>query len=105
MKFAPKELCKKLEGMGCKSESDFYYSRYEPQMTEPFYKDSRTEHIARLFYAFTIEDFIGTHEQAKENARIVWGLQWPETYMSCRHDMIDSADWVKYLEETMGESK
>ncbi len=117
MKFLPENLCKKLIKMGCISECQFFW-----------YGGNSPAHLGDSNFAnhpeaFCLEDFVGIHEQAKENARIVWGNAINEDNISdpfpsievvtdeggyyfeaksCdlhRHAMIDSEDWVEYLEK------
>lgn len=109
MKFAPKELCKKLIKMGCKSD---HFGYQNDRLIH--YSNGPRELLlfGEIIPAFTLEDFVGTHEQAKENAKIVWGddgkyrmnnpkKEWVLVYDFHRHKIIDSDDWTKYLKETI----
>lgn len=119
MKFAPRELCEKLEAMGCKSDSAFYYSGNK-DFSEEWIVLPRVcfarEDLPFKTQAFTQNDFTGATEQARKNAEIVWPdildpssedadgnytevLEQPSKEL--RHAMIDSDNWVEYLERTM----
>lgn len=149
MKFAPLELCKKLETLGCKSEQNYRWCVDQdvfPPEDGPLWKpclmrinprDGYVSHMDPVLHyfkitptpAFTQNDFTGCHEQAIENAKLVWGngkqfycpcceqsqppYESPEydgdeescynyglTYYQ-KHRMIDSDDWVKFLEESL----
>ena len=114
MKFASKDLCEKLVKMGCKSEARFGWGPYK----EPICLGDATFtmiHSMEIVPAFTLEDFVANTEQARENARIVWGTKdmtpsgyrgqiVSESWLSYnvnRHAMIDAPDPWKFLEETM----
>lgn len=107
MRFLPKEICEKLIEMGCKNQCFFYWYKdlYDyPIVDKSNYKEEFPEHYIP---AFSLEDFVGTHEQAKENAKIIWsgveaisddpldgnGPKW----LLNRHELIDSDDWVEYI--------
>lgn len=115
MKFTSKKLSEKLVMMGCKPHPEYLlgYGIFEPN-----YTDCPTSYMNDI-PAFCLEDFVGTHEQAKENAKIAWGDSEFEGLQdfgcvgcnegACgesfawhqRHAIIDSEDWISYLEETM----
>lgn len=108
MRFLDKPTCEKLVKMGCVSESEFYFwldplnDAYKPVPGVPFFS---REEIPFKVSAFTLEDFVGTHEQAKENCRILWGLKseldgmylWKHACYAKRHKILDSDDWVEFL--------
>ena len=79
MKFALESLSSKLEKLGCKSESNWYYKRldYAPNIynSKLYYTDNkeRSELDDIISQAFEYSDFIGPSEQAKKNAELVFG--------------------------------
>ena len=109
MNFCPKDLCEKLVKMGCKSESGDVYSCEAKEIL------SGCTPCENCTPAFTLEDVVANTEQAKENARIVWGDSAQPMVVSReerdflikvlvddkRHKMIDAPDPWKFLEETM----
>lgn len=113
MKFFSRELCEKLQKLGCKSEEpSFWWTTYPyPISTDACRKVK--EYMG--FKAFFQNDFTGCHEQALENAKIVWSDEMlitedsytgvsnfsSERWHWCRHSMIDSTDAEEYLKETM----
>ena len=99
MNFASKELSEKLQGLGCKSVSEFYYSGD--------YIDAcsgcggcNTPGKEKL-PAYCIEDFLGSHPEALENCKKVWGEDPRGWY---RLGMVDAPDQWDYLERTMVKS-
>ena len=121
MKFFPRELCEKLQKLGCKSES------------ESFYICGKVHDRQSDIQMFSQNDLTGCHPQARENAKIVWG-DGKQFYCPCceqseppyesqehngneedcfnyklfyyhRHVMIDAPDAEEYLKETMKEVK
>ena len=117
MTFAPLDLCSKLVNMGCKSVSDFgWHVDFREPLCLADGSHSLTVYMRScMIAAFTLEDFVGTTPEARENARIVFGPRHRRSYEdqgrpfnpSCtcrdcsRHRMIDSTSWIKYIEETM----
>lgn len=115
--FAPKELCEKLQAMGCKSESDFIWAPQKSPAGSIDYILIYRFGESSMTAALTQNDFTGATDQARQNAKIVWGESsyngvkylTDDNYStdcmtnveSHRHAMIDSKDWVKYLEQTM----
>ena len=78
MKFLSKPICEKLVKMRCKTESGFGWDRHG-SLRLLFHDHVPAEDYERTqagpyHVAFSIEDFVGTHEQAKENCRILWGI-------------------------------
>jgi len=133
MKFAPRELCEKLEKLGCKSENDFVYVCGKKLKNKVvidawilFLKDSAI-YMDRKITAFSQNDFTGCHKKARENAKLVWGndnvckecgseFQYDyEKGKACsrcgdkrvfrfefyRYKMIDSEDWIKFIEDSL----
>ena len=112
MNFCPKDLCEKLVALGCKSISCAYW-------VEKSWGDDIEHGKQGMPFdvpAFTLEDFVANTEQAKENARNVWGtgirgysvpndaftiIKWLEPSDWNRHQMIDAPDPWKFLSETM----
>lgn len=109
MKFFSRELSEKLQAMGCKSESGFRYT------LKP---DGDGHLVMTLSYwgwllipkgdspAFYQNDFTGCHKQAWKNAKIAWDNPGdgdlgnnPDGPDIFRHNMIDSDDAEKFLEE------
>lgn len=108
--------------MGCKSESEFYWCYLEDEKTDGRWVlspicESAYYYSKERIPAFSQNDFTGCDEQARENARIVWGNNIIHPTSTCdecgtkynqkfnwqihRHRMIDAPDAAKYLEETM----
>lgn len=137
MEFLPLEICRKLTAIGYKTESGFVWINRLLKITE-----TNEEPIIALLQnvifdwepnaeilcpAFTPWDFIGTSEQARDNARILWGdeIATPDpkdvdfggisgqlTSMIClvanpggwkkrREDCINSDDAVAYIVEAI----
>lgn len=95
MKFAPLELCKKLVELGCKSES--------------LWVSEKPERLDYLIPAFCQNDFTGCHEQAKKNVWLLLksktiGTVSPVEISLFRTSIMDSKDWVKFLEESLNEA-
>jgi len=150
MKYAPRELCEKLQKMGCKSENwpSHTYMLFKPTKNETAderWRDSDdfcnseispTDSMRLSGYRlykelpkFSQNDFTGCHEQAMKNAKLIFpvsyvcskcGLPFDQKVtddLPClptgnhsfatserfyaRHAMIDSDDWVKFLEESL----
>lgn len=80
MKFCPLDLCKKLEALGCKSESGFYWGKngkeYLPLHGTDKLFDLLLCHPKKG--SFIYQDFIGPSEQAKKNAEIIFKLKLNE---------------------------
>lgn len=93
MNFTSLELSKKLVVLGCKScvEREKYYFIHSEEL------DSEGEQKFEAYPKFTLEDFVGTHEQAKENTRLLFEDPWSTK----RYEMIDSDDWRDYLEKAV----
>lgn len=120
MKFAPLELCKKLVELGCKSESGFHWCHYFKREGGLNF-NSLCVHEELPIPIFEQNDFTGCHEQARENAKLVWGdmkvmdvdlneegdvvHSHIKFWQGKRQDMIESDDWVKLLEESLNEHK
>lgn len=128
MIFFPRELCERLEKLGCKSESGYWWIKnYDGTWrTKPEYRSLLRVYspASKGFYvpAYYQNDFTGCSEQARENAKIRWGYHYvcrfsgkePDHCGCCddycqaqpafgfhRHAMIDAPDAAKYLEETI----
>ena len=103
MKVFSRELCEKLQKLGCKGESDLGFVEYNGNWF-PAYMAS-DEDNRKLIPVFSQNDFTGCHEQAKDNAKIVWGNGesgvWRHEYIRLRHAMIEAPDAEEYLKETM----
>lgn len=107
-KFAPIDLCKKLVELGCRSDSGFVYppGRDKPTDDDKWWSWDSNYPNTTAFYQ---NDFTGCHEQARENAKLVWPGsrdnpdygEYYENHDQQRHEMIDSDDWVKFLENTL----
>lgn len=104
MRLLDKKTCKKLKELGCESRSDFYfdYCGSGPEYT--------TADVACL-PAFSLEDFVSTDTYATENCKIIWGewnvdgFKFPRDFKAVRHWIIDSDDWVSYIEEALKEKE
>lgn len=95
MIFFPRELCERLQAMGCKSESGYCWGVYRlgyskesedwrplytkldsffqiPEIVDPHWKHYSLEFLS----CFSQNDFTGCHAQAHENARLVWGSRY-----------------------------
>ena len=81
--YAPKELCARLEKMGCKSNSGYRYDVEDRLGNTYIYGEGVVE-------AFEQNDFTGATEQARENSRIVFD---PENFMRCKECGYEGADW------------
>lgn len=126
MKFFSRELCERLQELGCKSDSSdqvwFYDQEAYKSHDSDWFLDYR--HTVDDCYGdvptipvFSQNDFTGCHQQAKENAKLVWGATCPENpcptgdddrphewvWGNHRHAMIDATDAEEYLKETMRE--
>lgn len=124
MKFFSKKLCEKLQKLGCRSSSNHYWV-WDVTGKEKFANPISEGHLNSLTFseesknyrcidAFFQNDFTGCHEQAKENAKIVWGNI--ETYNDYtgninnswdfhRHEMIDAPDAEEFILATMKEAR
>ena len=77
MNFASKSLSRRLQAMGCKSESGAKWFRdgkiyFIMSEDHPSFYDWDHGDPSFVMTAFSCEDFIGPSEQARENARILW---------------------------------
>lgn len=71
MNFASKELSERLDKLGCVSVSPMVYYQHE---TEGLCLMTGTPlDGCRLLSAFCLEDFLGSHPEAVENCKRVWG--------------------------------
>ena len=133
MEFTDLELSKKLVEVGCWSDSMYRWCLFQDNLEDkiwephliwlqadgaPFiaYEGKRFMQLTSI-PAFTLSDFVGTHEQARENARLVWGNKnmAPAAYQGqmlddtwrafnvARHAMIDAPDWREYVRASLGE--
>lgn len=121
--YTSRELSEKLVKLGCKSQSGLCYFSYDTEGLEWFGPQFEIE-AKRVGYcheiqAFEFEDFCGTHAQARENCRIIWPDTNEDGTLSIkyimnnpkktavlhweyhRHKMVDSEDWLKYLEKVI----
>lgn len=123
---APRELCEKLQTMGCVSESDWFYPANDPDRVEPIcYEQLIFDSGSPKIFCFEQNDFTGATERARENSIIAFGdgpvnddcpacAGKPEDLdghlMSAfdfhRHAMIDlpwteRISWFEYLEREM----
>ena len=109
MTFLDLETSKRLVEMGCRGTADFWYlksletNEYEERA---YYAPDGQDRSKYACPAFTLEDLVGTHAQARENARLVWGgggmadpSGWP--HLRHRHAMIDASDWREYLRNSL----
>lgn len=121
--YTSRELSEKLVKLGCKSQSTFswFYPLYGKGcvLYENTYAEDAFREGDEIIPAFEFEDFCGTHEQARENRKLIWGAHLlTYTYQasdeikiqiskkSFEHEaelMIRSNDWLKYLEKVMEE--
>lgn len=106
MKFFKKELCKKLEKLGCVSKTDFIYP--EPSDEFPFGAYYRkafpySSKYTGCVYAFSIYDFLSDEEYAYENCRKVLQAYWGETDMMDyeRNVLATSKNQEAYIEESV----
>lgn len=101
MNFTSLELSKKLVALGCKSCSEWWPEEYV------FKGEERIP-------AFCLEDFVGTHEQAWENSKKVFGDVITCGCTCCGYEygsriaweagicaMIQSGDWRASLEKAV----
>jgi len=123
MKFFSRELCEKLQKLGCKSENWFYWNVPMSQsILRPSYLPNSTGRTDAI-PAFSQNDFTGCHEQAWQNAEIVWGNYDVKQHDFCCHGanfscgesrevlhwgwkdnrkmMIDADDAEEFLKRTM----
>lgn len=74
MNFFPRELCEKLEKIGCKSESENFYVPAHVS-THPLYNLEleyvNKEDLEKSIPAFYQNDITGCHEQARENMNLI----------------------------------
>lgn len=109
MKFFSRENCDKLKKLGCVSELGFVWSVYETPICiiDPTYVVYHDEDNTP---AFIEQDFTGSSNQAKENAKKRWGDKhiggtdrhvYPTAYEWHRHAMIDAPDAEAYLMERL----
>ena len=126
MTFSSKELSQRLQAMGCKSESSYIFKFYNGHFY-PFHDgyDPEGHNIGITGVGcFISQDFIGPSEQARENARIVFGDDIIPSIMmnslcpfcgkTCsykqfhksRHILIDlpEAEFWPYIEAALGEN-
>lgn len=125
MRFLPKNICEKLVKIGCKTDGFAYYGS-PPNFPngvilykKDFQPDDYLENIPYLIPAFTLEDFVGTHEQAKENRKIIF----PDKFcidcnkiaeQDCKafhlrqegdyyflNEIVNSKDWVEFISEVV----
>jgi len=100
MKFFSKEICKKLDAAGLKSDSEFFYVSGDPMPHHSILH--ATEHYNDI-PAFTLLDFLSTEEYAKENCAKIFGFDkfWPDNpeskWVKARHAIIDSPDGIEYV--------
>lgn len=125
---APKELCEKLQAMGCLQESGLWWpskqfasgdispTRLIPTMPDAWYLEGG------WIRAFFQNDFTGATEQAIKNSRIFCKDGFLDSYEGCpvcdatepdrgaipryislRHEIVDYSDgpWWQMLERTM----
>lgn len=115
-RFAPKDLCEKLQKMGCVSESGFYWTRFGIIHE----KDLGDAPERRHAYAFDQNDFTGSTWRARQNSEIAW-TEEPTNYIETvgfdcrlynwefrRVEMIFISPreeyWWHYLQRTMREA-
>ena len=121
---ASREFSEKLQKMGCVSQSTYYWFRDNTDGIDKITNLPRDFMISISggkvddpnIRVFEQNDFTGATEQARENARIVWGAaaegndvaeniryKYGSTYH--RHSMIDhtATPWWQYIERTMRE--
>lgn len=126
MNFFPRELCEKLEKIGCKSESDFFYRERRsvlgewiwesiPQIGRPHNEYGVGPQYGSLIPAFYQNDFTGCHEQAWGNMKMIMesrgikDLEWGEMARDVayyRHQLIMQKDPAEYIEaKLLGDKK
>lgn len=112
--YLPKWACEKLEAMGCVSEN--FMSCHGGDESDYSFKHpikiircwARCNMIGKHTMRFTPYDFVGTSEQAKKNAEILWGTNitpdpfhtimiWNSSYEYHRHTCIESDNAVEYI--------
>lgn len=101
MKFFKKELCEKLQKIGCVSESGFYYNFYDgDECANPVYCTANPREIS----AFSIYDFLSDEEYVEENLKKIfkntfnsafWSIKTPKQFLV----MDDNQE--AFLEETV----
>lgn len=120
MEFCPLNLCKKLEALGCKSESEYYCTAENVYMTDFELEPMEQEGLLKIedeISAFIYQDFIGPSEQSKKNAELVWPddiyepmdgntslhTEWEER----RHDLIElpESEFWKYIEDSIDKGR
>lgn len=117
--FAPRELCERLQKVGCVSESGFYWEKYPTLEDQVVYGDFLPFVEPDKTFAFVQNDFTGATLQARKNAEIVWrcsdvpirmyaappGVMAIGHPISYAHSMIgidlSKETWWQYLERTM----
>lgn len=86
-----------------------------PNYWVEIHRSEKPEYLYPMVPCFSQNDFTGCHEQARENAKIVWGDACHEkpchtgdddrphdwVWVNHRHAMIDATDADEYLKETM----
>lgn len=99
MNFTSLELSKKLVALGCVSQSKYVWIDSDIEFPISIFAVMafNYQEDATFTPAFCLEDFVGTHEQAKENAKKVFEDPWSTQ----RYEMIDSNDWRDYLEKAV----
>lgn len=120
---APRELCEKLQAMGCVGESDFFY---DPETSEICWGPSDKSNLEIGFIQVYFQnDFTGATERAEENSRKAWGER--SIFLSFKNDYdreqdvevkiffpayithrmniigchLGGEEWFQYLERTM----
>ena len=74
MNFCPKQISKKLESLGCKSESNFYW--LTDTVATYCYEGTalnQRQYFTDPVICFTYQDIIGPSKQAKKNAKLIFG--------------------------------
>lgn len=126
MRFLSKETCQRLVKIGCVSHSGFYYNGNGDigfsfvHNNDPSLGTSNSFLLEDEIRIFILEDFLGTHEAAIENCKKVWGeipvlddiwvnferpIEFKEdpAWVYMRHKILNSSDWVKFIEDEVKE--
>lgn len=113
--FLPRDLSEIAQRLGCVSQSGMFYVIGDGWEERTYYKPSFSlEEGEHLISAFSFEDFAGTSEQARKNAKIVFGEKIITGCPVCMgpgyedpyefdaffyhvHAMVRSKDWITYI--------
>lgn len=89
---APRELCEKLQAMGCVSESGWGWPDNMLEEKSPVYLGRYAPGDIQAFFQ---NDFTGATERADENCKIVWPGDFKKTYSKIPDGLIIFAEMEK----------